>query len=192
MRFQWDEVQRHPDGKILLLYRHQRVFDEGLVRSGMDVLDIGGWGVLAQAAIEAGARCTILDLFTEDQYYPDRVQALPHVRGDARDRRHFGEANFDAVTCFEMLEHCGDADAVLENAHHWLRPGGVLAGTVPVPGFCHDAGQPGVEFFSEEDMARRLVRAGFDVEHVEPTASLAPGDAACCVYFVGRKPRKDP
>lgn len=187
MTFRWDEIQRHPDGRILLLYRHQRAFDEGWICADLDVLDLGGWGVLAQAAIEAGARCTILDLFTRDQYYPDRVRALPHKEGDARDHRHFDANRFDTVTCFEMLEHCGDADAVLQNAHNWLRPGGVIVGTVPVPGFCHDADQPDVEFLSASELTQRLIRAGFTVTRVEPTASVVAKGPPCCTYFVGRK-----
>lgn len=188
-QFQWDTIQRRPDGQILLLYRHQRVFDEGRIRPGADVLDVGGWGVLAQAVIEAGARCTILDLFTKDQYYPDRVRALPHKEGDAKDRDCFESASFDVITCFEMLEHCGDANTVLANAHAWLRPGGEIIGTVPIPGFCHDADQPDVEFFSEASLAERLVRAGFTVERIEPTASVDTDGTRCCIYFVGRKPR---
>lgn len=187
MTFQWDTVQRLPDERILLLYRHQRVFDEGWIHPETDVLDIGGWGVLAQAAIETGARCTILDLFTQDQYYPDRVRALPYKEGDARDPHCFTANSFDTVTCFEMLEHCGGADAVLANAHTWLRPGGVIVGTVPIPGFCHEADQPDIEFFSEAEMAQRLERAGFTVVRVEPTASVAEGGPLCCTYFVGRK-----
>ena len=191
MIFQWDKIQRLPDGRILLLYRHQRIFDEGWVRSGIDMMDIGGWGVLTQAAIEAGARCTILDLFTQDQYYPDRVRALPFVEGDARDQKHFNPSSFDTITCFEMLEHCGDADAVLENAYAWLRPNGIIAGTIPVPGFCHDENQSDIEFFSETEIARRLERAGFVIVRVEPTASRSVGEPLCCIYFVGRKPQNE-
>ncbi len=186
--FRWDEVQRRPDGKILLLYRQQRVFDEGIVRAGIDVLDIGGWGMLATAVAEAGARCTILDLFTPDQYYPERVKALPHVVGDARDSSLFPSESFDAVTCFEMLEHCKGIDLVLASAAKWLRRGGVLAGTMPIPGRTHAADEPGIEFLSCDELRERLERAGLSVERLAPTASIEQDDQPSSIYFVARKP----
>lgn len=41
--FNWDTIQRREDGKVLLLYRHERIFGEGLIYKGMKVLDLGGW-----------------------------------------------------------------------------------------------------------------------------------------------------
>ena len=186
--FRWDIEQRDANGRLLLLYRQRRVFDEGIVRASIDVLDIGGWGMLAKAIAEAGARCTILDLFTPDQAYPARVKALPHVVGDARDPSLFPSEIFDAVTCFEMLEHCKGIDLVLASAAKWLRHGGVLAGTMPIPGRTHAADDPGIEFLSSDELRERLDRACLSVERLEPTASIELDDQPSSIYFVARKP----
>lgn len=186
--YRWDEVQRRPDGRILLLYRHQRVLDEGLVRPGMDVLDVGGWGMFAQGVIEAGARCTILDLFTPDQYYPDRVRALPHKVGNVLDADNFPAESFDAITCFETLEHVGRIDAAIANVHRWLRPDGWFAGTVPRPGHCHLEGEAGIVFVTEADLAAKLRAAGFEDVTVEPSGSIAPDAPQSCLYFRARRP----
>lgn len=185
--FYWNHVQRQTNGRLLLLHRHQRVFDEGIVRPGHNVLDIGGWGVFAQAVIEHGAHCTILDAFTADQHYPERVRGLPHVVGDARESRHFSGALFDTVACFETLEHCGNATAVVANAFYWLRPGGMLVGTVPIPGRVHAVDEPGIEFLSTEQLRNLLARTGFQIERIEPTGSMNVNDKPCSIYFVGRK-----
>lgn len=187
MTYDWSQVQRTPDGKILLLYRHQRVLDEGLIRPGADVLDVGGWGMFAQAVIESGAACTILDLFTPDQYYPDRVKALPHRVGSVLDADNFPPAIFDTITIFETLEHVGSYEKALANMHRWLRPGGWIAGTVPRQGYCHLEGEPGIVFVSEAELAKKLRAAGFGRVKVEPTPSVTKDSAVCCLYFRGRK-----
>lgn len=187
MIYDWSRVQRTADGRIFLLYRHQRVLDEAIVAPDMDVLDVGGWGMFAQAVIEAGARCTILDLFTPDQYYPERVRALPHKVGSVLDADAFAPSSFDAVTCFETLEHVGNIGAAVANVHQWLRPGGWFAGTVPRPGYCHAEGDAGIVFVDEAALADALRVAGFGDVTVEPTGSITRDAVHSCIYFRGRK-----
>lgn len=186
MNFRWDGIQRDDSGRIVMLYRHARVFDEGIVRAGMDVLDVGGWGVFAHAAIERGARCVILDKFTEDQAYPDRVRSLPHVEGDVLNAETFDPETFDVVTCFETLEHVGNIPAALRSIHSWLRPGGVLVGTVPMPGHIH-AGDPMCDVPDPERLVMELIIAGFTDATTEPSASIHRDDSPICTYFRGRK-----
>jgi SAM-dependent methyltransferase len=186
MTFTWDEIRRGPDGKTLLIYRLARPFMEGHVRPGMRVLDVGGWGVFAHAAIERGARCVILDKFTEDQAYPDRVRSLPHVEGDVLNAETFDPETFDVVTCFETLEHVGNIPAALRSMHSWLKPGGVLVGTVPLPGHIHH-GDPTCDVPDPERLVMELIIAGFTDATTEPSASIHRDDSPICTYFKARK-----
>lgn len=180
--FAWDKIQKDDKGKIVLLYRHQRIFDEGMVKPGMKVLDVGGWGMLAQRLTQEGADCTILDLFTQDQAYPDRVRSLPHKVGDVRDPDCFPDRTFDLVTCFEMLEHCGDIPAALANIRSWLKPRCWLVGTIPLPGRIH-INDPTVTILSQEELVAALKKAGFATVSAEPTGSIRASDPPCCTYF---------
>lgn len=188
--FTWDEIQRREDGKVNLLYRHERIFEEGLVSPGFKVLDIGGWGVLATRIIEEGAQCTILDNFTEDQYYPDRVISLPHIRGDILKADEIDElipGTYDLITCFEMLEHCVDQPKAVENIYNLLKPTGILVGTFPIPGFCHTEGEPDITFLDVNELNELLSGAGFSSNSVEKTPSVNKGDSVCSLYYKAYK-----
>lgn len=182
--FSWESPVVGPDGKTQLLYRHERIFQEGLVKAGMTVLDVGGWGVLAQRLLEEGCETLILDLFTHDQAYPERVRRLPHRVGDVCDRKTFSPETFDVVTCFETLEHVADFREALRSVYLWLRPGGVFVGTIPLPGHIH-AGDPDVYVPRPEELLEALYSVGFGFVTVEESASIYASDAPCCTYFKG-------
>jgi len=185
--FDWDRIQRRSDGKILLLYRHERMWDEGLIRPGIRVIDVGGWGMLASRLLEEGCDVMILDTFNEDQYYPERVKELPHLKNDILGTRMIFLQGVDLVTCFEMLEHCGDQLQALKNMHYYLCPGGYIAGTVPVPGFCHQADED-VHFLTEWELKDLLALAGFTDIFVEPTPSINKTDPERpSIYFRAKK-----
>jgi SAM-dependent methyltransferase len=46
----------------------------------------------------------------------------------------YGDASFDAVVFYDVLEHIPDADLSLDEIYRVLRPGGLLAATVPTEG----------------------------------------------------------
>ena len=187
--FNWSEVQKE-DGKTILLYRHQRIFDEGIVYGKCKVLDIGGWGVLASRIIEEGSTCVILDNFSEDQYFPSRVKELPHIVGDIldTDKLPLWEAGtYDVVTCFEMLEHCKDQVLGVSNMYKMLKNDGSIVGTFPLPGFCHNLGEDDITFLDRADLKTLLEKSGFSDVTVEPTGSVAKGDEPCSLYFTGKK-----
>jgi SAM-dependent methyltransferase len=144
---------------------------------------------LSTAAVEWTApESIILDKFTADQRYPERVQMLPHRRGDVRDPGLFLPASFDLITCCETLEHVGDIPAALSSMYRWLRSGAHLVGTVPIPGLCHEAGEPGITLLSEAELRSALQAAGYDRVRIEPSRSEGrPGEPPCCLYFVARK-----
>lgn len=184
LAFRWDLVQRRPDGKVLLLYRHERIFLEGLVKPGDKVVDVGGWGMLAQRLIEEGCDTTILDLFTEDQQYATRVCALPHVIGDVCDPDCFAAGSLNAVTCFETLEHVGSIRAAVESIYGWLKPSGVFVGTVPIPDVVHHTDESGIAFISASKLAKLLRKVGFVNVRTAPTPSVNAGDdLPTSIYF---------
>ena len=186
--FQWDELSKDSSGKTLLLYRHQRVLDEGVVTAGMRVLDVGGWGAFASRLMEEGVDCTIMDNFSEDQYYPERVRSLPHIAGDILDVEMLSQlGKFDVVSCFEMLEHCLDQKAAIVNIYDLLVDGGTLVGTFPIPGHSHAVGDPDVNFLTEDELNCLFKECGFVVQSLEPTASIFPGDTPCSFYFKCQK-----
>lgn len=194
MSFDWGTQQFRGDRTTLLLYRHERIFEEGLIHPGMRVLDVGGWGMLALRLIEEGCDAFVLDKFTEDQAYTDRVRGLPHIEADICARDIVGpfvvsgltSLLFDVVTCFETLEHVADAKAAIRNMYKLLRPGGTLVGTVPIPGGTHPATDD-VRFFEAEELAWLLGVCGFDTADVEPTASIKRDGRETSLYFKARK-----
>lgn len=71
----------------------------------------------------------------------------------------FGEA-FDGIWCAHVLEHQMNIGAFLENLRHDLRPGGVLA--ITVPPLKHEIVGGHVSLWNEGLLIYNLVLAGFD------------------------------
>lgn len=98
---------------------------------GLDVLDYGCMdGVFTYAIQRVGARVTGLDV---------SPAALAQAEAWRRpgDTVRFTTAldpaeRFDRLFCLEVMEHQSDDSAFVGSMMHWLRPGGVLVGTVPV------------------------------------------------------------
>lgn len=191
--FNWDTIQYRDDGKILLLYRHERVLEDGLIKPGSLVVDIGGWGQFTERVIQEGGRCIVWDLFTPDQYYSERVKKNKHKNVDICSDStyiYIHKDVFDIVTCFETLEHVADQTAAIRNMFSILRPTGYLAGTVPIPGYSHAADEPGIKFLNENQLKDLLVEAGFENIFIEPTGSVHKEDTPSCLYFKAQKPEK--
>lgn len=113
------------------------------LRPGQRVLDLGcGEGRHAITAwLEAPVQVVGLDpgaadlataagRATEFEAPADGARALGWVRGSGH-TLPFAEATFDCVICAEVLEHIPDYQAVLEEIRRVLKPGGVLAVSVP-------------------------------------------------------------
>jgi len=113
------------------------------LRPGQRVLDLGcGEGRHAITAwLQAPVRVVGLDpsaadlataagRATEFEAPADGDRALGWVRGSGL-TLPFADATFDCVICAEVLEHIPDYHAVLEEIRRVLKPGGVLAVSVP-------------------------------------------------------------
>lgn len=93
-------------------------------------LDIGyGEGGLLKSVESQGWRCYGTELSPRALKYGERCgwTVSAHAKADPR----FPQHGFDVVTMIEVLEHVSDPDKLLQDATHWLRPGGLLYLTTP-------------------------------------------------------------
>ena len=119
-------------------------FDRLDVRAGHHFLDIGaGAGRHSYEAARRGAHVVALDYDPGDLLdvavmLGAMVEAgeapvdigLMVMRGNALSLP-FPDASFDRIVVSEVLEHIGDDAGVLAEIHRVLKPGGIMAATVP-------------------------------------------------------------
>jgi len=185
----WERDDFDSNGKLILLYRHQRIITEGLVKKGDIVLDVGGWGKLAYRLFQEGCCVTLVN---NDKNKCEEIKlkypnTFKVICGDVRKLSSFINYTFDVVTCFETLEHIieGRKQAIQE-IFCVLKPNGVFVGTVPIPGYCHPIDDPTISFCYPEEL-EELVRPYVSEFKIEKTASVNPTGDLCCWYFYGRK-----
>jgi SAM-dependent methyltransferase len=121
----------------------------------------------------------------------------------------FADGSFDKVLCSEVLEHAADDRAALRELHRVLRPGGVLAVSVPHANFpwawdpinrawralggrpLRGAQPAGIwslhrRLYWPEDLARRAEAAGFAVERLATATHYSLPFAHFLVYGIGK------
>lgn len=113
---------------------HRRFLAQPPIRSGR-LLDIGcGHGLfLSLARDRAGLDAWGLDWDVRAVEFGRRCRGLTHLYAQSIEEfaAARGGEGFDAVTLFEVLEHQDDPVACLSRAAALLKPGAVLAGSVP-------------------------------------------------------------
>lgn len=99
---------------------------------GLKALDVGcGGGILSEALARAGAHTCAIDLAHESvevarQHAAEQGLEVEYLEISAEDLAEQREAQFDVITCMEMLEHVPDPQSVIAACTRLLKPGGRL------------------------------------------------------------------
>jgi SAM-dependent methyltransferase len=145
------------------------------------VLDIGAADGWLSTQLDASAEYISLDYpATAIQLYRTR----PIVFADAC-AMPFADASFDAIACYEVLEHVARPDALLEEVARVLVPGGVAEFTMPFYYPIHDAPHD-YQRWTRHGWSSGLKRAGLTVESIEARGhSLHAAGVAACLGLAG-------
>jgi SAM-dependent methyltransferase len=158
-------------------------FDRFPVQAGERVLDMGcGGGRHAFALYKAGARVVALDrdaaelgdvagMFAALAPEVPPAAGASAVRGDAY-RLPFADASFDKIIAAEVLEHLPEDGRAMAELARVLKPGGLIAVTVPRWGpekVCwalsdeYHANEGGhIRIYKAAQLRRRLMRQGLE------------------------------
>src|SRR5438045_3489373 len=104
--------------------------DERAALAGKRVLDVGcGGGILAEAMAARGARVTGIDLSEKSLRVAElhSLQSKAQVTYEGVSAEDYAErhaAEFDVVTCMELLEHVPQPAAMVAACARLVRPGG--------------------------------------------------------------------
>ncbi len=96
------------------------------------ILDIGcGGGILAEALAEKGAKVTGIDmaempLKVAKMHLHESGLKIDYQMIPAEEFAKHNIAEFDVITCLEMLEHVPDPSSIINAAASMLKPGGHL------------------------------------------------------------------
>lgn len=96
-----------------------------------DVLDVGcGGGILTESLVKQGARVTGIDLSDAAlniarQHADQEALSIDYQKISVEDLAKQG-AQFDIITCLEMLEHVPNPSSIIEACSTCLKPGGSI------------------------------------------------------------------
>lgn len=119
-------------------------YDRFGLAPGMRVLDLGaGFGRHAFETVRRGASVVAADLALDEMQETKNTFAAMFLAGEIPEgvatlclqanglTLPFGDGSFDRVIASEVLEHVPDDLGVMAELHRVLKPGGMLAATVP-------------------------------------------------------------
>lgn len=163
-------------------------YDRLGLQAGQTLLDLGcGFGRHAYEAARRGAHVVACDMSmpelievrntfsamaAENQYDSEAVSTM-EVTGDAT-LLPFGDNSFDRIIISEVLEHIPDDFAALNELSRVLKPGGILAATVPtflperlcwaISSDYHAPAAVGghVRIYTDAEMANKMIIAGLE------------------------------
>ncbi|PZO50307.1 MAG: SAM-dependent methyltransferase [Alphaproteobacteria bacterium] len=160
-----------------------------------------GTGTTAVKLAPAAARYIATDISSEmiaiarERAVAESITNIEFAVGTA-DVAPYPDASFDAVLSFNVLHLIEDRAAALRGAHRMLKPGGLFISKTPalaemnflirlaVPVMRAVGQAPYVAFFSNSELEREIVAAGFEI--VE-RASHGSGKKDVRTFFVTRK-----
>ena len=152
-----------------------------------------GWRLLDAGAGEQRYRqhCGHLSYVSQDfaEYQPEQNTAGLHMARWDYGRLDIvsditaipeADASFDAILCSEVFEHLPDPLAAVREFARLLRPGGQLLLTAPFLSLTHFAPHHYATGFNRFFYERHLVRYGFCVDEICPTATTSNYSARNC------------
>jgi 2-polyprenyl-3-methyl-5-hydroxy-6-metoxy-1,4-benzoquinol methylase len=93
----------------------------------LDALEIGfGEGILLRALAAHGNRVSGIDPGALERGIPEDLPRIATLHLQPAETIELPEDAFDLIYGIHVVEHLGDPTAVLQAAHRWLRPGGLL------------------------------------------------------------------
>ncbi|MBI4342988.1 MAG: class I SAM-dependent methyltransferase [Candidatus Omnitrophica bacterium] len=104
-----------------------------------------------------------------------RLGGYPRLARASLTALPFSAAAFDAVICLDAIEHVERDEAALAELVRVLRPGGLLALTVPAYGWLfsrHDVALGHYRRYSGRELRRKLLAAGVTVRYLSPFNTL--------------------
>lgn len=156
------------------------------------VLDIGcGSGRLGEA-LQRRQPATVVGIELDPVAAAAARTRLDHVLTlDVQtDRPEFGEGEFDAVVCADVLEHLRHPERLLPEIRRWLAPDGCLIASIPnvrhhsvltsllAGNFTYETAglldETHVRFFTRREIEKLLHRTGFEVRELQSVPG--PGD----------------
>lgn len=128
-RYEAHHRDRRDEGDFVFVPERIPILREA-IGQGKRVLDLGcRSGALTRHFLE-GNEVVGLDVDAAALAKAEALGVEP-VQADVEQPLPFDNASFDAVVAGELLEHLQFPDALLAEIHRVLRPGGVIAGSVP-------------------------------------------------------------
>ncbi len=162
-------------------------YDRLGLAAGETVLDLGcGFGRHAYEALRRGAHVVACDLGLDELRQVHSIGAVMRDDGEISDdvvletangdatMLPFADASFDRIIASEVMEHINDDTGALAELTRVLRPGGVLAVTIPArfpERICwalsddyHAPNQPGghVRIYGNGELRARMAAAGLE------------------------------
>jgi SAM-dependent methyltransferase len=128
-RYEEHHRERRDEGDFVFVPERIPVL-RAAIGSGRRVLDLGcRSGALTKHFLE-GNEVVGLDVDAAALAKATELGITP-VQGDVEEPLPFEDGSFDAVVAGELFEHLRFPDALVSEIRRVLRPGGVLAGSVP-------------------------------------------------------------